>query len=141
MSRKRPCAVCKHWFFPDPRVGDRQKACADKACRKEQRRRTQADWRACHPDYELGRQLDQREALDEEQRRDFAARFCAPLTRLPWDRAQDALGLQGADFIGVFGRVVLKHFQDVMRVQVPRIIGKSQGHHPAPPKDEMQSSA
>lgn len=141
MPRKRPCAVCKHWFFPNPRVGDRQKACDDQACRKEQRRRTQAKWRARHPDYELGRQLDQREKLNEEQRQDCAARFGAHFARLPWDRAQDAFGTKGADFIGVFGRVLLGHCQDEIRTQVPRIIRQSQGHYPGPPKDEIQSSA
>jgi hypothetical protein len=30
-----------------------------------------------------------------------------PLDRLPWDLAQDEFGSQGADFLAVFGRVLL----------------------------------
>ena len=30
-----------------------------------------------------------------------------PLDRLPWDVAQDQFGVQGADFLGIFGKVLL----------------------------------
>jgi hypothetical protein len=36
----------------------------------------------------------------------------SPLDGLPWDLAQDQFGAQGADFLGVFGRVLLKEAQD-----------------------------
>jgi hypothetical protein len=45
-------------------------------------------------------------------------RVPAPLDRLPWDIAQDQFGVQGADFLGVFGRVLLGVAQDERRGQV-----------------------
>jgi hypothetical protein len=41
-----------------------------------------------------------------------------PLDRLPWDIAQDQFGIQGADFLGVFGRVLLGAGQDQRCVEV-----------------------
>jgi hypothetical protein len=41
-----------------------------------------------------------------------------PLDRLPWDVAQDQFGVQGADFLGIFGKVLLGAVQDQRRVQV-----------------------
>ena len=38
-----------------------------------------------------------------------------PLSRLPWDIAQDQFGVQGADFIGVLGRLLLRTVQDQIR--------------------------
>ena len=35
-------------------------------------------------------------------------RLPAPLSRLPWDVAQSEFGVQGADFLGVMGKVLLR---------------------------------
>jgi hypothetical protein len=34
----------------------------------------------------------------------------APLTRLPWDLAKDEFGAQGADFLGAFGRLLVRTY-------------------------------
>ena len=34
-ARKRPCRVCRRWFQPDARLGDRQKTCGDPECKRE----------------------------------------------------------------------------------------------------------
>jgi hypothetical protein len=39
-------------------------------------------------------------------------RLPPPLSRLPWDLAQDQFGVQGADFLGVMGKVLLHAAQD-----------------------------
>jgi hypothetical protein len=39
----------------------------------------------------------------------------SPLDRLPWDLAQDQFGIQGADFIGQLGKVLLNSAQDQLR--------------------------
>ncbi len=78
--------------------------------------------------------MDRREKLSEEERSDSAAQCCDALSILPWDVAQDALGAKGADFISIFGKVLLRHFQDEMRIQVFRIIGESTEIHPRPQK-------
>jgi hypothetical protein len=38
-----------------------------------------------------------------------------PLDRLPWDVAQDQFGVQGADFIGVMGALLVRATQDQLR--------------------------
>jgi hypothetical protein len=45
-------------------------------------------------------------------------RMPPPLSRLPWDVAKDEFGLQGTDFLGVFGKVLLRAAKDEMRPQV-----------------------
>lgn len=32
---KRPCRICKKWFFPNPRLGDRQKTCGTPECQRQ----------------------------------------------------------------------------------------------------------
>jgi hypothetical protein len=51
---KKRCAYCGRWFQPDPRIGDDQKACPRKTCRRQRKRQAQARWRADHPDYFRG---------------------------------------------------------------------------------------
>lgn len=41
-----------------------------------------------------------------------ALAFPSPLTRLPWDIAQDEFGVVGTDFLGHFGRVLLGAAKD-----------------------------
>jgi hypothetical protein len=38
-----------------------------------------------------------------------------PLSQLPWDVAQGEFGVQGADFIGVMGTLLLRAAQDEIR--------------------------
>ena len=46
MKRRRRCCVCRELFMPDPRVGDRQRACSRDPCQTERHRRACAEWRA-----------------------------------------------------------------------------------------------
>ncbi len=57
MLRKRPCGICRRWFYPDRRVGGRQRACSGLGCQRERRARTQAAWRRRNPDYFTARRL------------------------------------------------------------------------------------
>ena len=45
-ARKRPCRICRRWFRPKPRVGDRQRACGKPDCQTARRQKTQENWRA-----------------------------------------------------------------------------------------------
>jgi hypothetical protein len=110
--RKRPCCICRHWFRPDPRVGVRQRACRKAECQAARRRQTQAAWRERNPDYFIARRIQERGALP---RRPEALRLPAPLGQLPWDLAQDQFGVQGADFIGVMGALLLHATQNQLR--------------------------
>ena len=107
-TRKRPCCICRHWFRPDPRVGVRQRACRQTECQAARRRHTQASWRKRNPDYFIARRIQERGALPQPPEP-----LClpAPLSRLPWDIAQDEFGVQGADFIGLLGGLLVRHAQ------------------------------
>src|SRR5215470_15515930 len=103
-AQKKPCSICRRWFRPDPRVGKRQRACGQADCQAVQRRKMQAAWRARNPDYFVARRIQERSKRD---RRPKALRLSAPLSRLPWDLAQDEFGVQGTDFLGVMGTLLL----------------------------------
>ena len=144
MQRKRPCAVCRQWFLPDLRVGDRQKVCADRACKVEQRKRLQADWRRRNPDYQVARRLHERASArplrdQSEPYREPGPRV--PLTRLPWDVAQDEFGAKGAEFIRVFGGVIVRHCKDELTAQIIEIAGELQKQRTVDTKDKMQPTA
>ena len=135
--RKRPCCICRHWFFPDNRVGRRQHTCGRPDCQQQRRRKMQAAWRARYPDYFSGRRIQARMVADPppsppaqpgrssppapsapptsspptSSRPPAPLRLRAPLNQLPWDIAQSVFGQQGADFIGVMGGLLLRERQ------------------------------
>ena len=135
--KKRPCRICRKWFHPDPRVGPRQRACRNPDCRKKWRAKTQAGWLSHQPEYFIERRLRlrslaAREAAEASEKREKAVRekgkvpevteaelrrppplrFSGVLGRLPWDLAQDEIGVQTTDWIGLIGRVVLRAAKD-----------------------------
>ena len=109
-ARKRPCTICRRWFRPDPRVGERQRACRKPDCQNERRRKTQADWRRRNPEYATAYRIQQRAGQTDPPREPL--RLPAPLNQLPWDIAKDQFGAQGADFIGCMGALLLRTAKD-----------------------------
>jgi hypothetical protein len=114
-AQKKPCSICHRWFRPDVRVGKRQRACGRADCQAAHRRKVQAVWRARNPDYFIAHRLQKRSS---EKQRPEPLRLPAPLSRLPWDVSQDAFGVQGADFLGVMGKVLLRAAQFEFRGHV-----------------------
>src|SRR4051794_13771457 len=111
-ARKKPYRICRRWFQPDWRVGERQRACGRPECQTARRQKTQAGWRKRNRDYAIAWRLDQRAAqipLPEP------FRFAAPLNQLPWNVAKDQFGAQGADFIGVMSALLLRAKKDQIR--------------------------
>src|SRR5260370_17616091 len=104
-ARKRPCRICPQWFRPDPRVGERQRACGKRACQAVRRKKTQAAWRSRNPDYFIARRIQNQ---GSQERAPEPLSLPAPLSQLPWDIAQDEFGVQGAAFIGVIGTLLLR---------------------------------
>lgn len=43
-STKRPCRICRKWFLPNPRLGDRQKTCGTTECQQQWHSRKCAEW-------------------------------------------------------------------------------------------------
>jgi hypothetical protein len=112
-ARKRPCANCRRWFRPDPRVGNRQHACGKAECQTSRRQRTQASWRRRNPGYAMAWRIDHRAAQTPSPPEPL--RMPAPLNQLPWDVAKDQFGPQGADFIGVMGALMIRSAKDQFR--------------------------
>jgi hypothetical protein len=108
VARKRPCCICHRWFRPDNRIGSRQHACGKAECEALRRRKKQAAWRARNPDVFRARRIQARGA---RERPPEPLRLPPPLDQLPWDIAQSEFGVQGADFIGVLGALLLHSAQ------------------------------
>jgi len=111
-ARKRPCTICRRWFRPDPRVGERQRACDRPECQTARRKKAQASWRRRNPDYSIAWRLDRRKAQTEEP---APLRLPSPLPQLPWNVAKDEFGSQGADFLGVMSALILRAAKDEIR--------------------------
>ena len=109
-ARKRPCAICRRWFRPNARVGDRQQACGKPECQAARRQKTQASWRRRNPGYAIVWLIDQRAA--QTQPSPEPLRLPAPLNQLPWEFAKDQFGSQRADFIGVMGALMVRSAKD-----------------------------
>ncbi len=59
-GRKRPCRVCRRWFSPDPRPGERQKTCGRAECRREWHRRQCEQWNRKNTNYYQENYLQQK---------------------------------------------------------------------------------
>jgi hypothetical protein len=111
-ARKRPCTICRRWFRPDPRVGDRQRACGKQECQTARRQKTQANWRHRNPGDAIAWRIDQRAAQPETPE---PLRLPFPLNQLPWGLAKDQFGPQGTDFIGLMGALIVRTAKDQIR--------------------------
>src|SRR2546429_9951374 len=110
---KKPCCICRRWFRPDPRIGLRQRACRKPDCQIARRRKKQKKWRERHPDYFIARRILDRGKADRPPE---PLRLPPPLSRLPWDIAQDEFRVEGTDFIGILSTVLLRVAQDQFTV-------------------------
>jgi hypothetical protein len=96
-KRKRPCRICRRWFVPDPRVGERQHVCQRAACQAERQRRNHEAWCRHNPGYFTARRLEERAAESDPE----PPRMPPPLGRLPWDLAQRSSGSKARDSLEV----------------------------------------
>ena len=137
--KKRPCRFCRRWFWPDQRVGARQRACSAEECQRKRRAETQASWQRCNPEYGITYRMQKRAALPERERP--ASRHPPPLDRLPWDLAKDQFEAQGCEFMEVFARVLLAGAKDEIRGEVARITREFAAHPRPGAKDQTGSLA
>ncbi len=135
--RKRPCSICRQWFRPDSRVGDRQHACRKPECQAARRKKTQGNWRAKNPEYGAGHRIEQRGAQEQPPE---ALRLPPPLSQLPWDLAKDEFGLKGADFIGVMGALLLRTAKDQFRAYAIDSTRVPSTLPPPPAKDQFPTA-
>lgn len=119
---KRPCRVCKRWYRPDPRVGDRQKTCGDQACQREWNRRLSQWRREREPDREREDRL-----RDRLQRGACCEAGCLPERALVLDVARQVIGLEPLVVIDEYSRVLREWVRHEMPVQVTERKGKVHG--------------
>ena len=122
--RRRRCTVCGELFQSDPRVGPRQRACSRPECQQKRRKETQDNWRERNPDYFVDRRLRMRALAartaessqvgraDGSVRRPAPLGVPAPLRRIPWELAQDEIGVQATDFIAVVACLLVRMAKD-----------------------------
>jgi hypothetical protein len=118
-ARKRPCRICRRWFKPDNRVGDRQHTCGQPDCQKARRQKTQASWRARNPGYATADRIEKRNQDPDAE----PIRTPPPLNQLPWDLAKDQFPGQGVDFIAVMGRLLLNAAKDQFEAYLAELKG------------------
>jgi len=133
-ARKKPCRICQRWFYPDPRAGNRQRACSNPDCQIVRRQRTQACWRGQNAGYAVAYRIDQRNNQVEPE----PLRLPAPLNQLPWDLAKDQFGGKGADFIGVACTLLLRTAKDQLRAYPMDKNGVPGNNPTAPQKTSAQ---
>ena len=117
MGRKRPCRICRKWFAPHPRAGDRQHVCGDPRCQQERHRLACRGWRCRHPDYDREDRLRRRLVRATEQK-ESPGLEADPMRRIDWQAARDAVGLQVAVAIEETGKVLHAWTRDAVRSQV-----------------------
>jgi hypothetical protein len=118
---KRPCRICRRWFTPNPRLGERQKTCADRHCKKEWHRKKCAQWNRKNTDYFRANYLQKK--LDALSERKGVAGVCPVRSRspsgLPQRKVQEVIGIKQFVIIEYLAQLLLKRFQEVIRVKVP----------------------
>ena len=131
MVRKRPCRVCRRWFQPEARVGDRQRVCSAAECQRERHRRACADWRARNPDERREEQLRRRLRGEDEESSPGArggAHAAQPGLRL--DVVRDAVALEVFVIVDELLRLLDRWRRDAVPAQaigIPREFGRHPG--------------
>jgi hypothetical protein len=121
MVRPRPCRVCRRWFRPHPRAGDRQRVCGDEACQRERNRRACARWRAANAEDERAERVRLKVTV--------GAPGEAPTARLEWPAVRHAVGVE----VAVVIQELARHSEDWARHAVrahPMGIVEDSGRHP-----------
>ena len=108
MQRKRPCRICRRWFAPNPRAGDRQRVCGSGECQRERHRRACRAWREREGEAERRHRLQQRLRAQPQG--------SAPVGAVRWDAVRDAVGLEVAVILEELHRLL----EDVVRDAVSR---------------------
>jgi len=118
MLPKKRCCVCRKAFRPDPRVGERQRACGDPPCQHQRRAQSQASWRSRNPSYQKSYRTQQRTARAAAAERGETAsppplRLPAELRAFPWDLAKVEFGFTGAEILTLLAILTVRLVHEV----------------------------
>ena len=120
--KKRPCRICKKWFAPNPRVGNRQKTCGSKECRDKWHAKKCSQWNRQNRAYFQGINLNKK--LQAVKNQETAIGKPPPqlpksgiYPKLPQEVIQEVIGAQQLVIVEYLSRVLLKSIQEVIRMQ------------------------
>ena len=136
MHRKRPCRICRQWFRPHPRAGERQHVCSRADCQRERHRRACQRWRQGEAPAERVHRLRQRIRVDADGRQ-----AAGPGPRLSWDVVRDAVGLEVAVILEEISRLLEDIVRDAVQRQVGAPARESRQVQPAGRRDDMVLAA
>jgi len=135
MGRERPCRICRHWFRPHPRAGDRQQVCSRADCQRERHRRACQRWRQREAPAERAHRLRQRLRGEGGGGQEAAG------PRVSWDAVRDAVGLEVAVIIEEIARLLEDVVRDAVHRQVAVPARESRQVLPTGRRDDMVSAA
>jgi hypothetical protein len=110
--------VCKRWFKPDARLGDRQKTCGDAACKREWHRRKCAEWNEKNSEYAktnaLQRKIEAAKNLGDGTQQGSPG---SSRSLLPLGYAKEVIEIQLAVMLEYLGQQLLRRLQEVIKRQ------------------------
>lgn len=115
MYKKKPCKICRRWFWPNRRVGGRQRTCSRPECQAERHRRNCQDWHRRNPDYDREGRL--RGRLIRESGEGAIGALRDPLRQINEKAARDAVGMEIYVFIEEIFRLLLGAARDLVGIQ------------------------
>lgn len=116
-NRKRPCRICGKWYWPDPRLGERQRTCGDKECQRQWHGKKCREWnrknRSYFQEIYLEKCLTSCESLDSNgSTKPLDAVVSGSLPAIP---VQEVISVQQFVIIRHFLRQPLHRFQEVIK--------------------------
>ena len=132
-SKKRPCRICKKWFIPHPRVGDRQKTCGAPECMRKWHAGKCAEWNRKNRTYIQENYLSKRMALGVNEKEASKGASVAATTpnshifvssstsfpQLPRSLIKEVIGAQQLVIIEYIARQLFRSVQEVIKKQPP----------------------
>lgn len=125
---KRPCRICRKWFRPDPRIGERQKTCGGVECRGQWHRQKCVEWNHKNRQYFQDIYLEKRLAQCDESLEPTSGdgeRDCGPPLPLPRSVVQEVIGAKPLVIIEYLLQQPLRRFQEVIKAQQLETKGKT----------------
>jgi hypothetical protein len=124
---KRPCRICRKWFVPHPRLGDRQMTCGAAECQKQWHKRKCAEWNrnnsAYYREIYLNKRLQIAVAAESARSNPQFTIECLlppPVAPLNYPRAvvQEVIGAQPLVIIEYIVRLLKRRVQEVIHTQL-----------------------
>jgi hypothetical protein len=120
--KKHPCRICRKWFIPNPRVGDRQKTCGSDECKQKWHNKKCAQWnrknRATFQTNYLDKKL---QAVKNQGNSPDKPLLQVPQSgqppKLPQELIQEVIGAQEFVIAQYLSQVLLRSVQEVIRSQ------------------------